>query len=55
MHSVAIINILGQAVIKSEGGERRAVVPFGQLPAGVYILEVVGDGGGVYREKIVRE
>ncbi len=55
MQSVVITNILGQAVIKSESGERRAVVPVGQLAAGVYILEVVGEDGGIYREKIVRE
>ncbi len=55
MQSVVITNVLGQAVLKGESGELRAVVPVGQLAAGVYILEVVGDGGGIYREKIVRE
>jgi hypothetical protein len=29
--------------------------PMGQLAAGVYILEVVDEDGGIYREKIVRE
>ncbi len=55
MQSFVITNILGQVVLKSECGERSAVVPFMHLPAGVYLLEVLGEDGGIYRKKIVRE
>jgi photosystem II stability/assembly factor-like uncharacterized protein len=55
IEQIVIINLNGQIVMREEiNGAENSEIDLGLLSNGLYILELIGKDGNVYREKIVK-